>query len=562
MISRSNCACWLLAGLCATPLRADNDARQQLLLARAELEALRWEQKLTQQPLPDLRRIELRDASPLLDHITRRLETTHQARMTELTTALQQAETERDQALERWRAAAATIESLERERERLQEYRAQTERDAPWFDSTTALLLSGGAFLTLLVLLFVLHDRRTLLRRRARLAQATLFLLVLSAMANQVRAAIPVESLDRRQVASEIERLKQELDQRRHIQMEAWANLLTSSSESPPAHGRKLQGWEEDAAARARALVTASFAIRLATDETEAMLSEATGERDALARAAFQERVTHKGRTIFRASLGILAAAVPLGLYWFLSPSRRALTKVSITATGIAGSGKTLWRETLTRALPIEPNLTGNATTLVLSDKDPWGAQRIVLHLAEQNDSLAAAAINADSCCFFLDVAQVQNGLLEAQRLALQQFLEERRRRQTDRARPLAICLSHLERSADASPFGLVSHSWVERLQSSGGKAISLALLSQRSRWCEEVLPFLFQGWDVVKEVRLLHDGPLLFFPISSEAFGAHEPLLWLTHLQGFCVLEEPHSSEPDAPARAGLPLLARRARS
>jgi hypothetical protein len=210
--------------------------------------------------------------------------------------------------------------------------------------------------------------------------------------------------------------------------------------------------------------------------------------------------------------------------------------------------------------------------TLHLEDRDTLGKRQALVNLFDFSgevmnrsidvDQLRCRALLMDGFVLFLDPTQVHGGMLEQQRDALRRFDEDLRDMRkvepgTHISTPLAVCLSRLDLLTDTSPFGPVSGDWVRRLRESAAAPLGGETLKQRSRLCEEVLPFMFQGWDVGRELRERFGGNVQFFPLTSvglqeeglgvrdpssrefEPFGIFEPLLWLMHMHGYCVLAE-----------------------
>jgi hypothetical protein len=204
--------------------------------------------------------------------------------------------------------------------------------------------------------------------------------------------------------------------------------------------------------------------------------------------------------------------------------------------------------------------------TLHLEDHDHLGKRQALVNLFDFSgevmnrsidvDQLRCRALLMDGFVLFLDPTQVHDGMLEQQRDAIRRFHDDLRdMRKLDQdapvPTPVAVCLSRLDLIAGDNPFGPMSGPWMDQLRQSLGAPRTRQTLLQRSRLCEEVLPFMFQGWDVGRELRERFGKAVMFFPLSSvglhseglhahEPFGLFEPLLWLLHRHGYCVLDEP----------------------
>jgi hypothetical protein len=93
----------------------------------------------------------------------------------------------------------------------------------------------------------------------------------------------------------------------------------------------------------------------------------------------------------------------------------------------------------------------------------------------------------------------------------------------------------------------------VSELRETMGQTPTLRLIHERSQRIAAVLPLIFPDWSVERELVENFGGRYMFFPISSVGldelgnddfstrslapFGVLEPLLWLLHMHGYCVL-------------------------
>lgn len=87
------------------------------------------------------------------------------------------------------------------------------------------------------------------------------------------------------------------------------------------------------------------------------------------------------------------------------------------------------------------------------------------------------------------------------------------------------------------------------------GLTPNLRLVHERSQLTAMALPQMFPGWNVERELSENFGGRYMFFPSSSVGleehelgvddfsdrslapFGSLEPLLWLLHMHGYCVM-------------------------
>src|SRR4051812_26486723 len=167
-------------------------------------------------------------------------------------------------------------------------------------------------------------------------------------------------------------------------------------------------------------------------------------------------------------------------------------------------------------------------------------------------DLLRRRALLMDGFILFLDPTQVRGGMLEQQRDALRRFhddLRDMRKLEPGQrvTTPVAVCLSRLDLLSQESPFGPLAEEWLEQMRATAKMPANLATLRLRSQLCAGALPFMFQGWDVGREMQDRFGAAVQFFPLTSvglteyqawdegnvagsafEPFGLFEPLLWL----------------------------------
>ncbi len=211
--------------------------------------------------------------------------------------------------------------------------------------------------------------------------------------------------------------------------------------------------------------------------------------------------------------------------------------------------------------------------TFHVEDTDRFGASAALLNLFDfsgelmdqriDKDTLRRRALLMEGFVLFLDPTQVQgkgkNSGIDYQNRVLAQFHEEMRdMRELDvgtRLRvPVAVCISKLDLLTVSNPLGSQAEPWIRSLRSTTAEPVSLKLLRARSRMCEQVLPAMFPGWNIKKTLQEAFGDRFLFFPMTPVGleelgvknlanrtfapFGVLEPILWLLHMHGYCMLE------------------------
>jgi hypothetical protein len=180
---------------------------------------------------------------------------------------------------------------------------------------------------------------------------------------------------------------------------------------------------------------------------------------------------------------------------------------------------------------------------------------------------LKRRALLMDGFFLFLDPTQVhgrgKTAGIEYQNRVLSKFNDEMRNMRRleigDRLRvPVAVCISKLDLLTTLSPLRTQAVPWLKSLRATlaNGGPVSLDVLRERSRLCEDVLPVMFPGWNIKKTLYENFGDRFLFFPMTpvgieeSELgiqdlrrrtfapFGVLEPILWLMHMHGYCVLK------------------------
>jgi hypothetical protein len=178
-------------------------------------------------------------------------------------------------------------------------------------------------------------------------------------------------------------------------------------------------------------------------------------------------------------------------------------------------------------------------------------------------DQVRRRALLFDGFILFLDPTQVLGGgrglSIMDQNNALLKFKEEMRAvRSLAEGKsidvPIAVCLSKLDLLVTKNPMGDASRRWVQDLRDTMFDRVSLDLIHARSQQCARVLPMMFPGWKLERELRENFGGRFMFFPVTPVGleegelgvedlsrrtfapFGVLEPILWLLHMHGYCV--------------------------
>ncbi len=217
--------------------------------------------------------------------------------------------------------------------------------------------------------------------------------------------------------------------------------------------------------------------------------------------------------------------------------------------------------------------------TFHVADTDRLGRAKALLNLFDcsgeimykniNTDVVRRRALLMDGFLLFLDPTQVSRQGptpgLDAQINRLSSFHAEMRDIRGldvgDRIDvPIAVCVSKVDLLLARNPLRGQARPLLNRLRETMGWPPTLDLLKERSQSIAEMLPRMFPGWDVIKT---LHEGfgdRFLFFPMTPVGmeegelgiedlrqrtivpFGILEPVLWLMHMRGYCVL--PKASE------------------
>ncbi len=193
-----------------------------------------------------------------------------------------------------------------------------------------------------------------------------------------------------------------------------------------------------------------------------------------------------------------------------------------------------------------------SATNVLLNVFDFPGEIAHFRSVARQDGSYRALSMNG--FLFFLDpTAPIEPQFKSL--LAFHQGLRELGRLDLNAplTTPMAVCITKLDRLAQ-TPLHQMALPWLAQLRKTVGRAPTLALLRERSEMVRRIVPELFQGFNLLGELRGNFGAGFLFFPqtnfglqeeelgLASEergaltSFGTLEPLLWLLHMNGLQV--------------------------
>jgi hypothetical protein len=124
----------------------------------------------------------------------------------------------------------------------------------------------------------------------------------------------------------------------------------------------------------------------------------------------------------------------------------------------------------------------------------------------------------------------------------------------------VAICISKFDLLETENPIGGECLPEILKLDGPlkpiGDEPVTLSMLKARSEVVEEMLPRIFPGVNIRRLVEEYFGTQMLFFPMSSVnlnidefgrvdptsrnpvPYGVVEPILWLMHMHGYCVLD------------------------
>ena len=172
-------------------------------------------------------------------------------------------------------------------------------------------------------------------------------------------------------------------------------------------------------------------------------------------------------------------------------------------------------------------------------------------------------ALLCEGFTLFLDPTQVirsDRESIDSQIQCLQQFAEElhsMRGLSSEKSvdLPIAVCVSKMDLLVSRNPMRTEAVELVAELRRTMGEPITLELIQHRSQVIARAMPKMFPGWGVERDLRESFGGRFMFFPMSAVGleeselgndsleerqitpFGMLEPLLWLLHMHGYCVL-------------------------
>jgi hypothetical protein len=223
----------------------------------------------------------------------------------------------------------------------------------------------------------------------------------------------------------------------------------------------------------------------------------------------------------------------------------------------------------------LEPTLYGlpYPLTFHVHDADPLGANKSMINLFDfsgemrnfniDTNEFRRRALLCDGFVLFLDPAQVSGGsnaTIEDQIQTFGQFAEEMHAiRGLSAESPIdmsiAICVSKIDLLVTKSTMSTQAIPLVTALRETLTRKVDLALIHERSQLCARAMPLMFPGWNVERALRESFGGRYMFFPMSAVGLegaelgvedlsrrtiapcGMIEPVLWLLHMHGYCVL-------------------------
>ncbi len=215
--------------------------------------------------------------------------------------------------------------------------------------------------------------------------------------------------------------------------------------------------------------------------------------------------------------------------------------------------------------------------TFHVNDNDPLGKSRTMVNMFDfagdltqfridgetQQNEFRRRALLCEGFTLFLDPTQVSREArtsIEAQIRALAEFVEEMHAMRGIPMEkpidlPIAVCVSKIDLLVNQNPMGTQAVPFVAKLRETMGLTPNLRLVHERSQLTAMALPQMFPGWNIERELSENFGGRYMFFPSSSVGleehelgvdnfsdrslapFGSLEPLLWLLHMHGYCVM-------------------------
>lgn len=215
-------------------------------------------------------------------------------------------------------------------------------------------------------------------------------------------------------------------------------------------------------------------------------------------------------------------------------------------------------------------------------DVDFWGPNSVMINLFDYSGELVEEtplaqmlrprAMNMDGFMVFFDPTQIYgaengkaNATLEDQVRALANFYQQmadiRGLEPGSRiSNPVAICISKFDLLESENPIGGECLPEILKLDGplkpTGDAPVTMSMLKARSELVETMLPRMFPGVNIRRLVEEYFGNQMLFFPMSSVnlnidefgrvdptsrnpvPYGVVEPILWLMHMHGYCVLD------------------------
>jgi hypothetical protein len=211
-------------------------------------------------------------------------------------------------------------------------------------------------------------------------------------------------------------------------------------------------------------------------------------------------------------------------------------------------------------------------------DNDRWGANGVLVNLFDYSGELVEEtplaqdlrprAMHMDGFMMIFDPTQIygEGGVtLEDQVRALATFYQQMGEARglppgTMIPNPVAVCITKFDLLETHNPIGGQCLPFIKRLDGElkplGTEPVTLDMLKERSNLVQQMLPLMFPGVDLGRLVREYFGTQMLFFPMSSvnlnvdefgrvdpmnrnpSPYGVVEPILWLMHMHGYCVLQ------------------------
>jgi len=211
-------------------------------------------------------------------------------------------------------------------------------------------------------------------------------------------------------------------------------------------------------------------------------------------------------------------------------------------------------------------------------DTDRWGPDGVLVNLFDYSgelleetplaQDLRPRAMHMDGFMMIFDPTQIygEGGVtLEDQVRALANFYNQMAEARglppgTMIPNPVAVCVTKFDLLESSNPIGGQCLPFIKQLDGAlkpvGTEPVTLAMLKARSELVEQMLPLMFPGVDLGRLVREYFGTQMLFFPMSSvnlnvdefgrvdpmsrnpSPYGVVEPILWLMHMHGYCVLD------------------------